>query len=81
MSDLLLQDFNLRKCISTGIAQEMCEKLGYDFDDERVGRIAANMDALVQLGCGGAKSFGDALEVELMLYGDPQKIDRIKPMK
>lgn len=62
---------NIRDIVANELAGKLCAALGYKFAVERTQRIAEQMDKLVQEGWGGPASFAEALEIELLLYGDP----------
>jgi len=57
--------------ISERLCRELTNRLGYSFDDERIKRMATDVREIVAQGYGGAFTIGEALDMELLLYGDP----------
>lgn len=57
--------------ISERLCRELTKRLGYSFDDERIKRMAADVRDIVAQGFGGAFAMGEALDMELIMYGDP----------
>ena len=57
--------------ISERLCRELTNRLGYSFDDERIKRMAADMREIVAQGFGGAFAMSEALDTELVMYGNP----------
>lgn len=57
--------------ISEALYRELTSRLGYSFDDERIKRMAADVRDIVAQGFGGAFAVSEALDTELIMYGDP----------
>lgn len=57
--------------ISKRLCRELTLRLGYSFDDERIKRMAMDMREIMAQGFSGAFAVAEALDTELLLYGDP----------
>lgn len=68
--------YDLSKPLAPQVDREMAEqisvKLGFNLDADRLDRIAKDARAIFgELGCSMAFAFGEAFDMEILLYGDP----------
>lgn len=54
------------------ITSELCHLRGYDFGADRLARIAERAVELVELYANTAMGFHEAVNIDLLLYGDPK---------
>lgn len=67
-------DFNnIREEVNRELVARLCAALGYTFDEERTRRIAKEAQKMIDQGNSASAAFPEALEVDLILYGDPQE--------
>lgn len=58
--------------IDRELARLLCEKLGHQFESERVERIAKDARDIINQGFSPHFAFSEAYHTELDMYGDPQ---------
>lgn len=72
LADLITPDGHIdRAKLHLEIVKHVTEAVGYDFDIERLERIAENSQEIMDIGAPFPWAYAEALDVELLLYGDP----------
>lgn len=62
---------DLRDIINRRLAEMLCKELNYNFEADRINRIAQIMRELMAAGYPASNAVSEALDLELLLYGDP----------
>lgn len=63
---------NLEHEIDKDFAKELCANMGYFLLPERIERIAVAARQTMKQGVPASSAFAEALEVDLLMYGDPK---------
>lgn len=63
---------DLHAYIARSLVDTLLPHTGYDLDSERRVRIAQTMRELVEVGFPASLAFYEALDAEILLYGDPK---------
>lgn len=64
---------DMRTAIHAELTEVVCKKLGYEFSAERLARIAfESCAAMDECSAPFPAAFAHALELELVMYGDPR---------
>jgi len=59
-------EFDIRAKIAFDFAKELCGRLGHNFNDARLARIAKCADSFIMAGRTAPPAFAEALELELL---------------
>lgn len=63
---------NIEREIDKEFAAALCAKMGYRFPPERTERIAKAARQSMNQGESASEAFADALEADVLMYGDPK---------
>lgn len=80
VSKILSGEASMRELVNIEITSALCRGFDYNFDEKRLKRIAEKACELIDESIPAYLAFASALDLDLMLYGDPNEKDGILPL-
>lgn len=64
-------EIDVHLLLSREFASELTKRMGYEFNAERITRIADEAREAIKAGATACEAYAHAVDTELVMYGDP----------